>query len=325
MIRMYDIIILYLAGMGIYIMNFDNDDRPRMNFTNLFQPLIMIVLVVICTVMLVININMYRKVESLSDTVETMQEEFDSLEESPSQETSELQSISEEEADIAEAASLENQASWDRQGDKSDGMKRIYLTFDDGPSSNTDKILDVLDSYGIKATFFVVGKSGYDEQYKRIVNEGHTLAMHSYSHKYSEIYESLDTYKADLLKLHDFLYELTGVSCNIVRFPGGSSNTISKVDMKELIAYLDEEGMIYFDWNVSSQDATKESKSAQIIADNVLNSLNKFNNSVVLFHDASSKDSTVEALPIIIEKILESDDSVFLPISEDTVLVQHVH
>jgi peptidoglycan/xylan/chitin deacetylase (PgdA/CDA1 family) len=264
---------------------------------------------------------LYKKVEGLSDTVETIQEK---LEDTQTDET-QIQTISEEESDIAEAASLENQASWDRQGDKSDGMKRIYLTFDDGPSSNTDKILDVLDGYGIKATFFVVGKSGYDEQYKRIVNDGHTLALHSYSHKYSEIYQSLDTYKADLIKLHNFIYELTGVDSNIVRFPGGSSNTISKVDMSELISYLDEQNMIYFDWNVSSQDASSVTKSAQEIANNVLGNLGKYNNSVVLFHDASNKNTTVEALPIIIDKILESGDSVFLPISDETVLVQHVH
>jgi peptidoglycan/xylan/chitin deacetylase (PgdA/CDA1 family) len=300
-------------------MNFDNNDRQRANFTNVFQPVITIILVIISTIMLVISINLYMKVERLSDTVGTIQEKLETTE------VFETQIISEEESDIAEAESLENLASWDRQGDKSDGMKRIYLTFDDGPSSNTDKILDILDSYGIKATFFVLGKSGYDEQYKRIVSEGHTLAMHSYSHKYSEIYQSLDTYKADLLKLHDFLYELTGVDSKIVRFPGGSSNTISKVDMGELISYLDEQNMIYFDWNVSSQDASSVTKSAQEIADNVINGLGKFNNSVVLFHDASNKDTTVEALPIIIDKVLESEDSVFLPISDDTVLVQHVH
>jgi peptidoglycan/xylan/chitin deacetylase (PgdA/CDA1 family) len=301
-------------------MIFDKNDIHKTSFTNIFQPVVMIITVVICTIALVININLYKKVNDLSSKVESMQDKLDNVE---GEDTPQI--TSEEESDIAEAASLENQATWDRQGDKSDGMKRIYLTFDDGPSSNTDEILDVLKSYGIKATFFVVGKSGYDEQYKRIVAEGHTLAMHSYSHKYSEIYESLDAYKSDLNKLHSFLYELTGVDCNIVRFPGGSSNTISKVDMNELVTYLDDVNMIYFDWNVSSQDATGSYISAQQIADNVLGNVNKFNNSVVLFHDASNKDTTVEALPIIIEKILESDDSVFLPISEDTVLVQHLH
>jgi peptidoglycan/xylan/chitin deacetylase (PgdA/CDA1 family) len=149
--------------------------------------------------------------------------------------------------------------------------------------------------------------------------------MHSYSHKYSEIYESLDSYKSDLTKLHDFLYEITGVDCNIVRFPGGSSNTVSKVDMNELIAYLNEENMTYFDWNVSAGDATGGHENAQQIAANVLDNIEKYNNVVVLFHDAAGKDTTVDALPIIINKILESENAVFLPISEDTVLVQHVH
>jgi peptidoglycan/xylan/chitin deacetylase (PgdA/CDA1 family) len=305
------------------IMKYDNNDEdiPKTNFINVFQPVITIIIVVICTVALVININLYSKVAELTDKVENMQEKLNEVDADANM----TQVSSEEESDIAEVASLENTASWDRQGDKSDGMKRIYLTFDDGPSSNTDKILDVLDSYGIKATFFVVGKSGYDEQYKRIATEGHTLAMHSYSHRYSEIYASLEAYKSDLTLLHNFLYELTGVDCNIVRLPGGSSNTVSRVDMNEVVSYLNDEGILYFDWNVSSQDASSNILSADEIADNVLNNLNKYNNSIVLLHDASNKDTTVEALPIIIEKTLESGDSVFLPISEDTVLVQHLH
>ncbi len=95
--------------------------------------------------------------------------------------------------------------------------------------------------YGVKATFFVVGKEGYADQYRRIVEDGHTLAMHSYSHRYNEVYASLDAYKADLTKLHDYLYELTGEDCRFVRFPGGSSNTVSTVSMWDLIDYLDSE------------------------------------------------------------------------------------
>ncbi len=227
--------------------------------------------------------------------------------------------------DIAEAAVCENSHVWDDREDSSAGIKRVYLTFDDGPSANTDRILDILDQYGVKATFFVVAKDKYPEQYKRIVADGHTLGMHSYSHKYNEIYESLDAYKHDLTRLHDFLYELTGEDCNIVRFPGGSSNTISKADMWELIDYLDEEGMVYFDWNVSSGDAAGGHKSASQIARNVLDNVGKYNNSVILFHDAAGKDSTVDALPMIIEAILESDNTVILPISKDTVRVQHLH
>ena len=135
----------------------------------------------------------------------------------------------------------------------------------------------------------------------------------------------MDAYRADLAKLHDFLYELTGEDCSIVRFPGGSSNTISRVDMWELIDYLKREDMVYFDWNVSSGDATGDRKSADQIARNVLDSIGQFSNAVVLFHDAPGKDSTVDALPAIIEKILESDNTVILPIVEDTVRVQHLH
>ena len=121
---------------------------------------------------------------------------------------------------------------------KSSG-KKVYLTFDDGPSSNTDQILDILKDYDVKATFFVVGKT--DERsvkaYQRIVEEGHTLAMHSYSHKYDEIYESKEAFARDLNSLQEYLYETTGVWPRIYRFPGGSSNTVSKVDMQELIEY----------------------------------------------------------------------------------------
>ena len=94
-----------------------------------------------------------------------------------------------------------------------------------------------MDEYGVKATFFVVGKENYAQQYRRIVEDGHTLAMHSYSHVYGDIYSSLDAYRQDLEKLRSFLYEVTGVECSIVRFPGGSSNTISRVDMHALIDY----------------------------------------------------------------------------------------
>lgn len=116
-----------------------------------------------------------------------------------------------------------------------DGSRKVYLTFDDGPSSNTGRILDILAEYDVKATFFVVGKTEekYQSLYKRIVEEGHTLAMHSFSHKYNEIYQSRESYVEDLSKLQEFLYETTGVWCRYCRFPGGSSNTVSRVDMHE--------------------------------------------------------------------------------------------
>lgn len=312
--------------------NFVVNSKNTGSTLNAFLLVVAFMMLCICTVLLVLVINLNKEVGNINTKLMALQESNQFMASYSGyagiDDVSDINGDSVDEteaADIAEAAALENKIVWDESGDRSSGIKRVYLTFDDGPSANTDKILDILDAYGVKATFFVVGKENYAEQYRRIVEEGHTLAMHSYSHVYSDIYSSLDAYKQDLNKLRTFLYELTGVECNIVRFPGGSSNTISKVDMHTLIEYLDSEDMIYFDWNVSSGDASGIYKSANQIAANVLENIDKYNNAVILMHDAAGKSSTVEALPIIIEKILESEDTVLLPISEDTVRVQHIH
>ncbi len=208
---------------------------------------------------------------------------------------------------------------------KSSG-KKVYLTFDDGPSSNTDQILDILKDYDVKATFFVVGKT--DERsvkaYQRIVEEGHTLAMHSYSHKYDEIYESKEAFARDLNSLQEYLYETTGVWPRIYRFPGGSSNTVSKVDMQELIEYLTDIGITYFDWNVASGGAVSRTLPAETIVNNCLSGIEKQKESVILMHDASNKGTTIEALPQIIEAIQEQGDAELLPITDETVPVQHI-
>ena len=208
---------------------------------------------------------------------------------------------------------------------KSSG-KKVYLTFDDGPSSNTDQILDILKDYDVKATFFVVGKT--DERsvkaYQRIVEEGHTLAMHSYSHRYDEIYESKEAFARDLISLQEYLYETTGVWPRIYRFPGGSSNTVSKVDMQELIEYLTDIGITYFDWNVASGDAVSRTLPAETIVNNCLSGIEKQKESVILMHDASNKGTTIEALPQIIEAIQEQGDAELLPITDETVPVQHI-
>ena len=206
-----------------------------------------------------------------------------------------------------------------------EGTRYVYLTFDDGPSSSTGEILDILDQYGVKATFFVCGKpdSKYTDLYKRIVDEGHTLGMHSYSHKYKEIYASLDSFKDDFKKIKIFLYDTTDVDSMFYRFPGGSSNLAIKDDVAEFEEFLDEQGVTYFDWNVSANDdkagATKES-----IYNNIVSNIPKFKHCVVLMHDAADKKHTVEALPEIIEAIQAMDDTVIVPITEDTLPVQHI-
>lgn len=316
--------------------NVETNDRVtearKLSFIDILVPVLTLMTIVNCVVILILVMNIGKKVNGLEQRLlllekKTLYEEYEAVKRENSTAFYESESSPEvsEVADIMAVAELEDTYEWNGREDSAADIRRVYLTFDDGPSANTDRILDILAQYGVKATFFVVGKNGYTEQYQRIVKEGHTLGMHSYSHRYSEIYASLDAYKEDLTKLHDFLYELTGEDCKIVRFPGGSSNTISKVNMQELIHYLNQESMVYFDWNVSSGDASGENKDANQIARNVLDQIDKYNNVVILFHDATGKSTTVDALSEIIEKILESDNTVILPISEDTVKVQHLH
>ncbi len=316
-------------------LDFDFPDLGKKNrdFLNILVSVLSIVTLCICTVTLIMAINVRNDVVAVRQDLDEMQAHVQSGGYAQiSGEETVLDDVANvhgetvdgtEAADIVEAAELEN-VIWNADSDDHSGIRRVYLTFDDGPSSNTDRILDVLAKYDVKATFFVVGKDNYSEQYRRIVEEGHTLAMHSYSHVYSEIYKSVDAYSQDLTKLHDYLYELTGYDCNIVRFPGGSSNTVSDVDMLELAKYLDGQGMVYFDWNISSGDAEHGYLTPQQIADNVLGNLDRYNNAVVLMHDAANRDTTVDALPIIIEKILESEDTVLLPITSETAAVQHL-
>lgn len=212
----------------------------------------------------------------------------------------------------------------DNLADPDDTLK-VYLTFDDGPSSNTGKILDILDDYSVKATFFVNGKTDSHslKMYKRIVKEGHTIGMHSYTHDYSQVYASLDSFKDDLKRIQDLIYKETGVMSDLYRFPGGSSNQVSDTDMSVFIKYLNEQGITYFDWNVMSGDATNEKITQHDIIENVMNDVVKYKTSVVLMHDAANKDNTVKALPKLIEK-LQSKGAVLLPITKDTTLVQHV-
>jgi len=219
------------------------------------------------------------------------------------------------EADLEETA--------DKEGESG---RKVYLTFDDGPSGNTGEILDILAAYDVKATFFVVGKpeEKYQSLYKRIVEEGHTLAMHSYSHKYNEIYQSRESYIEDLSKLQEFLYETTGVWCRYCRFPGGSSNTVSRVDMHELIAYLEEQDMTYFDWNVSSGDASSAYISPETLVRNATARLAEFDEAIILLHDAVDKKSTVQALPELIEKIQAMEDTEILPITDETEPIHHI-
>ena len=272
---------------------------------------------VFCIILSVRVFQLKRQVAALKEQipVETPEEEDSGIYETTKVE----ESVRETETEIEEPEPAKNDPENDRG-------RKVYLTFDDGPSSNTDAILDILKEYDVKATFFVVGKT--DERsvkaYQRIVEEGHTLAMHSYSHRYDEIYESKEAFARDLKSLQEYLYETTGVWPRIYRFPGGSSNTVSKVDMQELIEYLTDIGITYFDWNVASGDAVSRTLPAETIVNNCLSGIEKQKECVILMHDASNKETTIEALPQIIEAIQEQGDAELLPITDETVPVQHI-
>ena len=206
-----------------------------------------------------------------------------------------------------------------------DGDKHyVYLTFNSVPGDNTEEILDVLAEHEVKATFFVVGTEaeGSADVYRRIVNEGHTIGMHSYSNQYSLIYSSKDAFKKDYEKLSDYIYELTGTRSSYYRFPGGSGNAISNVNMAEFAYILNQEQITYFDWNVSAGDSAN-SYTKQDILDNVLGGVSKYKTSVVLMHDGENKSTTVEALGSLIEE-LKSQGAVILPIDEDTKVIQYI-
>lgn len=203
--------------------------------------------------------------------------------------------------------------------------KKVYLTFDDGPSKNTDKILDLLAEYDVKATFFVVGHDDEKskERYKRIVDEGHVLAIHSYSHKYSYIYDSLENFDKDFTKLWNLLYDTTGYTPSLYRFPGGSLGMLSKSKMKEYVKYLNEKGMTYFDWNVVNGDAEGIDYTEKQMINNVLNGVAQKKTSIVLMHDGEGKDKTVATLPKILDALV-SGGAELLPLDETAPLIQQI-
>lgn len=203
--------------------------------------------------------------------------------------------------------------------------QKVYLTFDDGPSESTARILDILKEKNVKATFFVIGQEDAEskELYQRIVAEGHTLGMHSFSHKYNVIYESLEAFSEDMAHLQSYLAEVTGVTPEILRFPGGSSNQVSNTDMKEFIRFLKEKGITYYDWNVASGDATSHAYTPEELVQNVMNDVGRYETSIVLMHDSSAKSGTVEALAPMIDQLREMGAEL-LPIDENTTPIQQI-
>ena len=183
----------------------------------------------------------------------------------------------------------------------------IYLTFDDGPSARTAEILDILKEKNVKATFFVVGsKDEYSKSLlKRIVEEGHTLGMHSYSHNYSKIYASVEDYLADMYQIFHQIKEATGVTPTLFRFPGGSINGYNSAIYQELVAEMMRRGFVPFDWNISNADASEKPVPVETLISNVISGAKKVERGVVLMHDSSPRVTTVQSLDTIIDRLFE--------------------
>lgn len=198
-------------------------------------------------------------------------------------------------------------------------VNTIYLTFDDGPKEGTTNvILDILKEKNVKATFFVTN-NGPDYLIKRIVDEGHTIGIHSATHDYGYIYSSVDNYMSDLNVVLDRIYNLTGVRTNLIRFPGGSSNTVSKKYCDKIMSTLTElvqkNGYLYYDWNLESGDSSF-AREKQKLYDSVVSKLSHDRYNVVLMHDI--KPYTRDALANIIDYALSNNYN-FKSISYDTM------
>lgn len=185
--------------------------------------------------------------------------------------------------------------------------KTVFLSFDDGPSRQTEKILDILEQYGIKATFFVVSKdltqSGA-EALQRAVKEGHVIGMHSDSHDYKKIYASVESLMKDYEIVYRMIREITGITPQLYRFPGGSYNSVGRQCIMKAIPEMERRGFVYFDWNVTAEDAVGN-PTASSIRKNVFRNLERIDQPVILMHDGSCNSLTVEVLPEIIEELIQ--------------------
>ena len=197
----------------------------------------------------------------------------------------------------------------------------VYLTFDDGPSKHTQRLLDILDRYGVKVTFFVVNY-GLNDMIGKEAAAGHSIGIHSATHDYYTIYASEEAYFADLDKMNGIIYAQTGAYSDILRFPGGSSNTVSSFNpgiMTRLASAVEARGYAYFDWNVNSGDAGSTNDPDEIYR-NVIEGIEKHEYSVVLMHD--SRGYTVDTVERILIWCLENNYAL-LPLDHDSPGAHH--
>ena len=208
----------------------------------------------------------------------------------------------------------------------SNGKSIAYLTFDDGPSSITHSVLDILKKYNVKATFFVINSGNYNKAtLQREVNEGHTIGLHAYDHNYAIAYKDDNSYLDGIDKLRAKVKADTGFDSHYIRFPGGSSNTISKRYSKGIMSRITktakQRGYKYYDWNVDDDDAGR-ARTADDCYNNVIKELRPNRSNIVLMHDFGTNKKILEALPRIIE-YCQKNGYTMLPIDDNTPEIHH--
>lgn len=184
--------------------------------------------------------------------------------------------------------------------------KKAYLTIDDGPTERTLEILDILKEKDVKATFFVVGENTDLDILKRVHDEGHTIGVHSNSHNYNKIYSSVEDFLNDFYAIYTKIYNVTSEYPTIFRFPGGSVNSHNLGVYEEIISEMLRRGFVFYDWNISTEDTTKNITSNKIV-ENVINQVKNQDKLIILAHDTRDKVQTVKAIPEIIDYLHEQN------------------
>lgn len=247
----------------------------------------------------------YEQVKSAAEQRQAYEDELNQYEEENNQILGQCQQLQQENASLSQQIN-DLQAQLPQQDDTQTQIdsKMVYITFDDGPSDLTLSYLDVLDQYGIKATFFVTYQPEYESVYREIVNRGHAIGIHSTTHDYNYVYASYENWLADFSQVYNYVIQVTGVAPQVYRFPGGSNGSHAPdAIVQQAVAYLNTLGIQYFDWNVSNGDGN--TVTAEQSYANVMGTICNRTMPVVLMHDGVNKETTLQSLPSIFQQLID--------------------
>lgn len=268
-----------------------------------------------------INGNDAAEIQTSAESSSANSSEESSQESSESTEPSANESQSTESGNETDPSQSEENKT--TSGEPNPDEKVIYLTIDDGPTTGTPKILDILDEYNAKATWFVTGQymegSALEDMLKQVHDRGHAIGVHTFSHNYKSIYASVDAYMDDYNKMNKIIVNAIGESSDLFRFPGGSNAGYNKKIRTELLNRVKSEGLIYYDWNAFTGDTEGKSKSEMVAK--AVKECSYNNKGILLMHDVPGKDAVVEALPEILSQ-LQAKGYEFRALDKDVLPIQ---